>query len=282
MLYALDRVGERAHDRAPIVLRAPEIARLREEWRLQQGTAPDAAAERALIERAIDDEVLYREALARGLDRSEPIVAARLAGVGEADGDIVRALAGHDVVIRRHLVQTMRLVLGAPLGAERPTPEDLRALLARDGRDFVEPATTSLTHVYLSRERRGAVLARDAAALLAALRAGSAARGDPFLHGDRIDEASAHQLERLFGPGFVEALASAPVRAWAGPFASTFGLHLVWVHDRRPARVPPIDAVETRLMQRWLAERRAARARERLQDLRRRYEIRIEAPFAAG
>jgi hypothetical protein len=188
------------------------------------------------------------------------------------------------VVVRRHLVQMMRLATGRLGPADLPSEAELAAYLAEHAERFTEPERVRLTHLYLSRDRRGDAIGHDAEGLLAAIRRGAvppesaASLGDPFLPGREVGPASRVELERLFGPRLTSALEGVEPGAWVGPLESSYGLHLVWVHERLPARVPALDAVRGRVLQALLDERRAARSHERLAKLRARYEIRIEHP----
>lgn len=280
--------------RPRIVFDAAAVERLRQDWTATHGAPPDAAAERTLIAHAIDEEVLHREALAAGLDRRDPLVRARLADLGrfladarEETGDVERearrlGLASHDVVARRHLISALRLALSRPAAADLPDASALRAHLAAHAGHFEEPARVRLTHVYLARDRRGAARERDAGEMLAALRGArvspdaAPARGDPFLHGAHLPAASHADLVRLFGAGFADALRDAPPGVWLGPVQSSYGLHLVWVHDRAEARLPALDTVRTRVAHRVIAERGQARLRQRLAALRAGYDVVVE------
>jgi hypothetical protein len=59
---------------------------------------------------------------------------------------------------------------------------------------------------------------------------------------------------------------------------STYGLHLVWIDERFPARVPTLDEVRSRAVLGVLRERGAQRAAQRLAQLRAGYDVRIEQP----
>ena len=290
-------VGAGSPAQPTILLSAADVGRLREAWTEEHGTPPTPAIEAGLLRDAVDDEVLYREALAAGIDRRDGAVHERLVRLGGfvgEEGERDRAglerearrlgLDRSDIVIRRHLVHMMRLAM------EQPRPEDLpdeaaeRAYLAAHAGEFAQPATVRLTHVFLSADRRGAAVASDADAVLAQLRRGgaspdaAAALGDPFLAGADIGPASASDLARIFGPALARAVAEAPLATWVGPLRSPFGFHLVWVHERRPAQVPPLETVRSRVRLRMLDERREQWAQERIERLRARYQVRIEAP----
>ncbi len=292
------RAGEPA--REPIVLTAADLARLRAEWTEEHGTAPDAAAEAVLVRRAIDEEVLWREALAAGVPDRDPATRARLAQLGQflgEDGERGRqalereardlGLARSDLVIHRHVVEAMRLALAKPAVDDVPADADLQAWVDAHAAELTEPPAVRLAHVYLSAAAHGAALEADAAQLLATLRREGAGpevaetRGDPFLRGARLGPVSDEELDRIFGPGFARALAGAPLRTWVGPVRSSYGLHLVWIEERLPARVPTLAEVRSRAVLGVLRERGARRAEARLAQLRAAYDVRI-APSVLG
>lgn len=280
-----------------IVVTGADRARLRADWTQQWGRPPTSEEERALVRQAVDDEVLWREAVARGLDRDDRVVRRRLAQlaafVGEEGGEEDRAaearrlgLDRSDLVVRRYLIQAMRLVASRPTPADAVTEEDAAAWLAAHRARFRQPPRVDLVHVYLSHDRHGDALAADAAALLARLRAGHvppehAERfGDPFIRGAEMRAASPTDLGRAFGPGFAEAVAALPAGTWSGPIASTYGLHLVWIRGRTPATDPALGAVRNQVVHGLLEERREARLRQRLDGWRRRYVIVVEGDDA--
>jgi len=276
--------------RPRIVLGAADVARLRDAWAEEHGAPPGHATEEALVRDAIDEEILYREALARRFDRQDGAVRERLVRLGGFVGEDVGrgrdaleaearrlGLERSDLVIRRHLVEMMRLALGWLGPADLPSEADLEGYLASHAEEFAEPARVRLTQVYVSEDARGGAAAREATRLLEELRrAGPGAEaavglGDAFIGGAEVG-GSRTDLERLFGPGFAEAVEGAPLRTWFGPVRSSYGLHLVWVHERAPVRHPPLAVVHGQVVHRWLHERSEARAQEAMTALRARYQ----------
>jgi hypothetical protein len=277
-------------DRARIVLDGGDVERLRRAWTVTYGAPPDGATEAQLVRAAVDEEILYREALAHGFDRRDEAVRERLVRLGGfvgeepaadraalEDGARALGLERSDLVVRRQLVEMMRLASGRVGPEELPTEAELSAYFARHAGEFVEPGWLRLRHVYLSADVRGARLEADAHALLGALGReasadAAAGRGDPFIRGPALDGSPA-ELERILGAGFARALAEVPLRTWVGPIGSAYGLHLVWVETREPARTPELAAVRGRVLHRWLRERSERRARATLADLRARYAV---------
>jgi len=289
---------ESRHDvgaRPRIILTASDVARLRDEWTEEHGAPPDATAEAALVRDAIDEEVLWRNALAAGVAEQDALTRDRLVRLADflgEDGDrgreaLERAARGlglerNDLVIRRHLVEAMRLAIAQPDPSDFPGDADLESWLGAHAAELAEPPSLRVTHVYLSVETHGAGVDVDAERLLAELRRSGAGpdaadvRGDPFLRGTHVGPVPANDLDRIFGPGFARALGGAPTRTWIGPVRSSYGLHLVWIDERLPARVPSLAEVRSRVVLGVLHERGARRAEARLARLRARYDVQVD------
>jgi PPIC-type PPIASE domain len=233
-----------------------------------------------------DEAVLYRAALAAGLDRDDPVVQARLIRnmrflIGAAaDGrELYREamtldMAEGDLVIRRRLVDRMRRLLQEPALATEPSEAELQAYLDAHAARFTLPARLRLTHVFLSRQRRRLRLEADAARLLEQLGPADVARaaelGDPLPVPAELPSASAQDLARFFGTQFAAAALALTPGRWHGPLASPYGVHLVWVHERAAARVAPLELVRAEVRAALREARAAAAVREGLSALRAR------------
>ncbi|MDD9801779.1 MAG: peptidylprolyl isomerase [Deltaproteobacteria bacterium] len=258
-----------------------------------EAPAPGTAGARAELP---DDELLFREALARGWHRSDAIVQRRLArnmrfalesrgAARRGDAALVReaiALGMHrsDRVVRRRLVQKLRLQIHAGARAQEPSEAELAAYLARHAARWTEPARRSLTQLYF-RTRRDAEAARPALPALSALsaasgspapeaKAGALPVGDALPLPRHLAGRSRAELERLFGPGFASAAFRAPDAVWSGPIASSYGYHLVWIHQRRAAVLSKLSVVRPEVREALLYERGEAALRSELATLRAR------------
>jgi len=298
LLAVRKRVDPVPPTRPPLVVRSADVARLAEAWTEEHGAPPDATARQRLVDAAVDEEVLYREAVARGFDRRDEAVHERLVRLGSFVGEETArdraalerearrlGLERSDLVIRRHLVDMMRLAAGQVSERDLPSEAELADYLARHADEFAEPARLRLTHVYFAADRRGDHAADDARAALGELAGADgvagAGRGDGFVRGSAF-AASRDDLARVFGPGFAAAVDDAPVRRWFGPVASVYGVHLVWVDARQPGRTPALADVRGRVLHRWLRERAEERRSAALQAMRAAYDVRIEDGAGAG
>jgi parvulin-like peptidyl-prolyl isomerase len=200
---------------------------------------------RAVIETAVDDEVLLREAYRRGLDR--------------------------DAVVTRHLVQKMRLILGED--QVEPSEAELRTFLASNRERYRTPPGVTLQHVFYA----------DPAAvpvdLLERLRDGA----DFENLGDRLYMLDAtlprHGLQELIGllgPEVAQRIFDLPRGGWHGPLTSDRGVHFVRVLDHHPPTEPTFEELEDYLRQDWSLARQRDALAAKLAELRAGYRIVVE------
>jgi hypothetical protein len=243
-----------------IVVSAAKIENLAELFGRTWRRPPTRAELDGLIDDHVKEEILYREALARGLDRD-------------------------DIVIRRRLRQKMEFISEDVAAQAEPTEHQLQTFLAEHADRFREPSRISFTQVYLSPDRRGQDAWSDAERVLVALNHGSsdpAQAGDPFLLEPEYREVAPQDIERLFGRTFAARLAELPVGRWAGPVESGYGLHLVSIHDVTPSRLPNLDEVRDAVTLEWRAARVKEANRAFYEGLRTRYEVTVERPPGTG
>ena len=163
-----------------------------------------------LVESKVKEEVLFREAVAMGLDKD-------------------------DTIVKRRMAQKMQFLAEDVAAAHEPTTAELEAWYAKNADKFALPGRLNFRHVYFSPDRRGTRARDDAADALTKL-AGqpvdsklTASLGDPFMLQDYYADRSPDQLARELGPAFAQEVFRAKAGAWQGPIESGFGWHLVFV-----------------------------------------------------
>ena len=203
-----------------------------------------------LIDNWVREEILYREGLAMGLDRDDPIV-------------------------RRRIGQKVEFIVDGMTPAA-PTVEELHAWLDAHPDRYALAAQHSFRQVYFDPSRHGERLQADVAAALERLRAGKPAAGDSTLLPQSLEAAQRLDVERNFGTEFATAIEALPVGSWQGPLRSEFGLHLVEVTSRVPGRKPTLEEARA-AVERDLLHTRAEEASDAYyQRLRANYDVQIE------
>jgi hypothetical protein len=241
-----------------ILITAGQIENLAEGFRKRWMRAPTPQELEGLVEDHIREEVLYREAVAMGLDQD-------------------------DTIIRRRMRQKMQFLFEDIAAQAQPTEEELRAYLEENPERFRLEARFRFRQLYLNPDRRGASLPADAGALLAELEGAYrdvdvAALGDPLMLPHVYDDVSRGEVARLYGEGFAEALEHLEPGRWHGPIASGYGAHLVLLQERTEARLPGLAEVRDAVARELENERREAMNEATYRRLLERYTIVIEAP----
>jgi peptidyl-prolyl cis-trans isomerase C len=247
-----------------ITITAEDVEKMRNTIALVQGRPATEAEVDKLIEARIREEVMYREALATGLDRD-------------------------DTVVRNRLIEKMTFLTENVAEPPAPTDAELAAYFAAQAGRFRIPALVTFEHVFFGRERRGDRARADAAAALAGLQKASkplsptelAKLGDPLPLWNRYDAMPSGDVALAFGDEFATGLAPIEPGAWQGPIQSRYGWHLVHVVERSAERQPELAEVGDAVQTAYLAERRDAENEARYQAMRGRYSVVVDTAPAA-
>jgi hypothetical protein len=198
--------------------------------------------------RAIEDEVLYREALRLGLDRD-------------------------DAVLRQHLVQKMLLLAEDLSGASREaTHDELLAYFAKTRDRWKLAERVRLFHVFATK-RDTLVVIGDA--VRAAPVDVPPPLGDAFPHARDL-RANREDLAATYGDELAEAAMHQPIGTWGAPVASRFGWHLIKVISHDEGRPAAFEEVADRVRLDYAVERRHEAIARFLAKVYARYEVDID------
>ena len=262
VLFGAYAYAERGHGDAgqskQIQLTVDELSQMVLVFRSQWRRDPTPQELRQLVEEKVHEEVLYREALALGIDKD-------------------------DTIVKRRMAQKMQFLAEDVAAAREPTREELGTWYEANRDQFALPPRVSFRHLYFSPDRRGAHARDDAAAALTKL-AGqpedsnlAATLADGFMFQEYYRDRTPEFLGKEFGPNFALAVAKISPGSWQGPFESGFGWHLVFVDTLIPGRVPALEEVEADVKNAWLAGQKAQAWQKAYLDMRAKYTVMLPA-----
>jgi hypothetical protein len=237
-----------------IELTADDLRQIRIAWLAQGRSALTSEEMQSLVDAKVREEVLYREALALGLDKD-------------------------DTIVKRRMAQKMEFLFEDVAALREPTVDDLKVWFDKNSERFRLPARVTFRHLYFSPDRRGPRTRADAAQGLEKL-AGkpgdspdTTALADRFMFQDYYADRSFDDVAKTFGPPFARALFQITPGSWAGPIESGYGWHLVWLDALTPARVPPFDEVEPDVKTGWIEDQRTQIRQRAFEAMRTRYQV---------
>jgi peptidyl-prolyl cis-trans isomerase C len=213
----------------------------------------------ALVETKVQEEVLYREGLAMGLDRD-------------------------DTIVKRRMAQKMHFLAEDVAAAHEPTGAELKAWYEKNSQAFALPGRATFRHLYFSPDSRGQRAREDAGRVLARI-AGqpedsklAASMGDPFMFQDYYGDRSSEQLAKDFGPNFAQGIFQLKPGSWQGPIESGYGWHLVFVDSFTSGRVPAFEEVEPDVKTAWLADQKQHAWNKAYTEMRAKYKVFLPVP----
>jgi len=190
----------------------------------------------------INEEILFREALARNMHL--------------ADGEV-----------RERLIDQLRyLIAGAPL---EPSEDEVIDYYASHPDLYrTEPGIT-FSQIFFAQEPK------DAAGILARLERGETVSGDDFWLGRAFPNYGNSMIRGMFGQPFLQQLQAKPVNQWYGPVRSGRGWHFVRkTGTLAPAMIPYADA-RAQVRQDFMLANTQQTLDKAIETLKEKYDVEI-------
>ena len=243
--------GSNDSNRPEIVITEAEVAHQLARWERLWRRPPTNEELRQAIDSYVRNEILYREALARDMDREDPRV-------------------------RIALIQKMQMLAAGQADARGVTENELSAFFALRKEQYRIPARVSLAQVFFkdeadSRARMEKLLSQfqEQEPSEAVLREA----GDPTMLETVQEAVTARDLEKRFGTDFTAEVLSLPAGKWSGPVGSGYGLHVVKIFDRKPGRIPELAEVRDKVKSDLQYEARKAAREQGYQEIAGKYRV---------
>jgi len=238
-----------------IRISAEQVAQLRQAATLLQGRAPSDQELEELIEPTIREEILYREALALGLDEN-------------------------DDEVRTRLVEKMQYLTQDLADPEPASEQELREFFDASPDLFRVPELVTFDQIFFSPMQRGNDLDTDVAAAIEQLVGGhdGSGLGDRTPLQDQFVGAPRERVDVLFGTALTDAVFTMQPGVWSGPYESDFGWHVVRLVERTQALQPAFEAVREQALQLFAEQRRRQANEAGYAEIRARYDIIVDWP----
>jgi len=276
-----------------IVMDGPRVAEIEASWRAAAGQAPSEARLRQLVDEAIVQEVLVREALRLHLDRTA-VVRQRLFDLahflelGDEPGEAEQAaralgLESSDPIVRRYMAEAVRERLRRTLPAAATSDAQIDARFESEPDRYAAPRRMRVSHVFVAghgaEAHAKANRLRDQLVSSGATRTAADRMGDPFYGGQHFPAWTQAQLAAALGHETAAAAADLAARTWSRPVASPYGQHLIWIESTEASLTSltsPDEFTRRRIARDIENERQDARIVEAIESLRSQYTIELD------
>jgi hypothetical protein len=255
--YALFAAPEDDYRDNMILVDSNRIDAMISEWEARWNRPPTRQEIDGLIQAYIKEDVLYRQAVAMGLNEDDPIT-------------------------RRRMAQKLEFLTSDLARLQEPKEGELEQFFEDNIDAYRDPDRISFTQLFFDPDARGDATLVDAERVLEQVRAvgepteDMAELSDRFMLQNYFASASELDIRRQMGSGFAEQVVKLAPGQWHGPVLSGFGVHLVYVYSFQAAPQPEFENVQARVLEDWQAEKREEFNAEFLKNLKERYDIVVD------
>jgi len=255
--YALFGTPEEDFRDTTIVVDSNRINSMISQWEARWNRAPTRKEIDGLIQQYIHEDVLYRQAVAMGLNEDDPIT-------------------------RRRMAQKLEFLTSDLALMQQPSEGELEQYFQENQASYQDPDMISFSQIFIDPDAREDATLEDAAEILEQLRAAGEPTeellqlGDRFMLQNYFASATELDIRRQLGSGFSEVVMELEPGQWHGPVLSGYGVHLVYVYDFIKAPPPVFENVQARVLEDWHEVKREEFNAQFLESLKKRYEIVID------
>ncbi len=227
------------------------------EWESRWKRPPTRDEIDGLIQAYIKEDVLYRQAVAMGLNEDDPIT-------------------------RRRMAQKLEFLTSDLAMMVQPAEGELEQYFIDNSEVYRAPDRMTFSQLFFDPDTRGNTTLEDAAEVLLKLQAAgvpteeSMQMGDGFMLQQDFVSVTRAQAARQMGSGFVDAVAQLEPGLWHGPVLSGYGVHLVYVYSYEKSPPAVFEEVQAAVLESWQLQQREKFNADFLENLKTRYEIVID------
>ncbi len=224
------------------------INELTAKWELKRNTKPSLEEISGMVEQYVEQEVFYKEALAMNLDHN-------------------------DEIVKRRLAQKMEFISDGLAESLQPTEDILIDYYEKQKNNYKKEPIYSLQQIYFSNNTRTDALAEATNALNSD---SPENLGDNLSLPSNYTDESALKISRDFGSDFASSLDTLETGKWSGPIHSGFGVHIVFIKDKKEAGHYRFDEIKERVNVDYNFDASNEFKAELIKTLLKKYSVKID------
>ena len=227
------------------------------EWKSRWKRPPTQQEVDGLIQSYIREDVLYRQAVAMGLNEDDPVT-------------------------RRRMAQKLEFLTSDLATMVEPAEGVLETYFLENQAAYRDPDRITFSQVFFNPDKRNDATLDDAASALTQLQSTGVPNtatmqvGDQFMLQNDFVSVTQREITRQMGSGFADAVMKLEPGQWHGPVLSGYGVHLVYVFEYQKAPPMVFETVRAAVLENWKSQQREKFNADFLKNLKSRYDIVID------
>lgn len=244
-------VGDNQSSENTIIIDESDLDEIVSKFETQWKRNPTEEELIAIVEKRIEEEVFYQEALKMGLDHN-------------------------DEIIKRRLAQKMQFLSNDISNVVSPTEDELKSYYSEHSERYMTEARYTLFHVFFSPDKRSDFRG-DAANMIADVEKKSIEEaltmGDEIALPQTFNNTSEFHISRQMGAEFVQAISKLDTGKWYGPVESGYGAHLVYLENKIEAEPALFAEVRDKVLDDYNFERQQEVEKSIFREFEKNYDI---------
>ena len=252
LLYSFVGPDETGQD--VIVIDESDLDEVVSKFEMQWKRAPTEEELTSIIEKRIEQEIFYQEALKMNLDHN-------------------------DEIIKRRLSQKIKFLSNDISSLVEPTEKELKDYYDKHQDRYMQDASYSMYQIYFSPDTREDWKgdAQKALAEITSLSLEEALKkGDPISLPQYFENTTSFHIQRQMGDEFTRALIDLKVGEWQGPIRSGYGEHLVFIETKEAAKPAPFEAVKEKVIEDFEYEKQKEVKASIYAEFEKKYDIQFD------
>lgn len=237
-----------------IIINEQDVAEIVSKFEVQWKRQPTVDELTAILEKRIQEEIFYQEALKMNLDHN-------------------------DEIIKRRLAQKMQFLSNDVSSMVPPSEDELKAFYKDHLERYIQEASYTFTQIYFSpdlREDWRSDAAQAMEQLANAPEKDGEGKGDPIALPTRFESTTEFHVRRQMGATFTAAIAELETGKWQGPVESGYGAHLVYIDERIEAAPASFEMVQSQVIEDYNYEKEQQVQEAIYEEFKKDYEIDID------
>ncbi|MEH0155914.1 peptidylprolyl isomerase [Limibacter armeniacum] len=237
-----------------ILIDNSDIQQMVSKWEVKWNRKPNTEELSNLIDDAINQEVLYREALKMKLEHN-------------------------DEVIKRRLAQKMQFITSDLAKIKAPLEKDLQQFFEKNKEKYSTKTSYSLYQITFNYSKGNnaklnakELLIKNEKATIEEMKG----KGDVSVIPFYLEKMDIDQLRNKVSLQFAQSINDLETGKWEGPISSGFGEHLVYITAKEAPQIPKLNTIKNQITRDWYYEQEQNIYASILEELKKKYKIKID------
>lgn len=251
LYYLTTPSAEQVSNKKTITISSQEIQSIRDTYKRGTNQVLSEKELELYIDKYYYEKVLKNEAYLLGLDKK-------------------------DEVIQQRLLKKMQFIMTNSIKIDEPTEEQLQEYYKNNIKEYSDIDSLSFSNIFFKKKREDSDEFYELLLLEDVNASDSASYGDQCRLTNFVKDISLDEAKIIYGNYFAIKLFKFKSGVWHKSIASKFGMHYIYVTDKKVKNAHPFDEVEDRVYEDYKENQRRVQKEQSFKKIATQYSLEVE------